>query len=201
LSAADWGALRISDADRDQISAVLDRHAAEGRLTMDELDQRLGTLYDARTRAQAAAVVADLPPLVAAEPSHHFHLGRERDLEPPPLPSWLASVGVADSPSPEPSRSRSPADQGTRAAVAVGAGKTVWAGDLENEIGHAFQAKRRAINAELEQARASGQADEVNRLNELLRDTKDMAASARQAASAGDRSTAKQLIARLRAGP
>ncbi|MGZ6135593.1 MAG: DUF1707 SHOCT-like domain-containing protein [Myxococcaceae bacterium] len=45
------GRLRISDADRNQISNVLGEHAAEGRLTIDELDRRLGVLYAARTRA------------------------------------------------------------------------------------------------------------------------------------------------------
>ena len=57
------GRLRISDADRDQISNVLGEHAAEGRLTLDELDRRLGVLYTAQTRAEVAPLVALAAPL------------------------------------------------------------------------------------------------------------------------------------------
>ena len=65
------GRLRISDADRDQISDVLAEHVAEGRLTFDELDRRLGVLYAAQTRAEVAPLVADLPLLAAPGDERH----------------------------------------------------------------------------------------------------------------------------------
>jgi hypothetical protein len=63
---ADTGGLRIGDADRDLVASLLTRHTAEGRLTDDELEDRIGVLYAAQTRAQARSVLADLPPLTAS---------------------------------------------------------------------------------------------------------------------------------------
>ena len=68
----------------------------------------------------------------------------------------------------------------------------------ENAIGHTFQATRRAINAELERANASGQSDEVRRLETCLRDAQKTAESARQAIAVGDRAEAQRLLAQLR---
>lgn len=55
------GHLRASDADRDQVADRLRTAAAEGRLATDELEQRLGATFAARTYAELAAIVADLP--------------------------------------------------------------------------------------------------------------------------------------------
>jgi hypothetical protein len=203
LRPGDPGALRISDADRDQISGVLSQHAAEGRLTMDELDQRLGALYAARTRAQAAAVVADLPALAAAEAPHHFHLGREHEHALRALPEWLVSNRQVDAGQHEPRSSPAAAGPPTappiptredRAAVR----KRARLRQDENAIGHTFQATRRAINAELERATSSGQSDEVQRLNDRLRNAQQTAEAARRAVAAGDRAEAQRFLARLR---
>src|SRR5436309_9732113 len=61
----DTGDLRVGDADRDLIASVLEQHMAEGRLSTDELDDRLGVLYRSQTRAQAKSVLAGLPLLAA----------------------------------------------------------------------------------------------------------------------------------------
>lgn len=53
--------LRASDADREQIADRLRRAAAEGRLLADELEQRLGQAFRARTYGELDAIVADLP--------------------------------------------------------------------------------------------------------------------------------------------
>ena len=53
--------LRASDSDRDQVSERLRHATAEGRLSADELDQRLGALYAARTYGELDALLADLP--------------------------------------------------------------------------------------------------------------------------------------------
>jgi hypothetical protein len=53
--------LRASDSDRDQVSERLRHATAEGRLSADELDQRLEALYAARTCGELDALLADLP--------------------------------------------------------------------------------------------------------------------------------------------
>jgi Domain of unknown function (DUF1707) len=52
--------LRASDADRERTADVLRDAAAEGRLTVEELDERLHDAYRGVTRAQLEALVADV---------------------------------------------------------------------------------------------------------------------------------------------
>jgi hypothetical protein len=53
--------LRASHQDRDRIVEVLRVAAGDGRLTAEELDQRLELALTARTYGELAALVADLP--------------------------------------------------------------------------------------------------------------------------------------------
>lgn len=53
--------LRASDADRDQVADELREALAEGRLTPDEHSERLDAVYAAKTYADLAPIVADLP--------------------------------------------------------------------------------------------------------------------------------------------
>jgi hypothetical protein len=53
--------LRISDAERHQVAEILREAAGEGRLDMDELDQRLEATYAARTYADLVPITLDLP--------------------------------------------------------------------------------------------------------------------------------------------
>ena len=53
--------LRASDAEREHHAELLREHAAQGRLTVDELDERLDRVYAARTLGELVPVVADLP--------------------------------------------------------------------------------------------------------------------------------------------
>jgi Domain of unknown function (DUF1707) len=55
------GALRVSHEDRDQVAEVLRVAAGDGRLTADELDERLERALTARTYDDLAALVTDLP--------------------------------------------------------------------------------------------------------------------------------------------
>ena len=55
--------LRASDTERERIIADLRDHAAAGRLTAEELDERVGAALAARTRRDLVALTADLPPL------------------------------------------------------------------------------------------------------------------------------------------
>ncbi len=53
--------LRVSDAERDATVRVLGDHAAVGRLTLDELEERAGQALTAKTRGDLAALTSDLP--------------------------------------------------------------------------------------------------------------------------------------------
>lgn len=53
--------LRVSDAERDAVAERLRQATAEGRLTPEELEERLGRALGALTRGELDAVVADLP--------------------------------------------------------------------------------------------------------------------------------------------
>jgi hypothetical protein len=53
--------LRASDADRDKVADVLREAAGDGRLSMDELDERLDAVYAAKTYAELVPITPDLP--------------------------------------------------------------------------------------------------------------------------------------------
>jgi Domain of unknown function (DUF1707) len=53
--------LRASDEDREQLIAELNEHAVAGRLSTDELEERLQTAYAARTTGELDALRRDLP--------------------------------------------------------------------------------------------------------------------------------------------
>ncbi|HET9170017.1 MAG TPA: DUF1707 domain-containing protein [Actinospica sp.] len=56
--------LRASHADRDRIAEQLRVAAGDGRLTMEELDERLDKALNAKTGSELAALVTDLPAVV-----------------------------------------------------------------------------------------------------------------------------------------
>jgi DUF1707 SHOCT-like domain/Cell wall-active antibiotics response LiaF, C-terminal len=53
--------MRASDADRERVANVLREAAGDGRLTMDELDERLDAVYAAKTYAELEPITHDLP--------------------------------------------------------------------------------------------------------------------------------------------
>jgi hypothetical protein len=58
--------LRAADADRERVANVLREAAGDGRLTMDELDERLDAVYAAKTYAELEPITHDLPDAGAA---------------------------------------------------------------------------------------------------------------------------------------
>lgn len=58
---ADRRHLRVSDAEREHAAEVLRRAAGDGRITLEELDDRLTAAYAARTYGELAAITEDLP--------------------------------------------------------------------------------------------------------------------------------------------
>ena len=61
--------LRASHDDRDRVVELLRVSAGDGRLTVDELDERLELAMTARTYGELAKLVADLPAAGAAAPA------------------------------------------------------------------------------------------------------------------------------------
>ncbi len=53
--------LRAADADRERVAALLRDAAAEGRLDLGELDERLGQVYAAKTYGELEPLLRDLP--------------------------------------------------------------------------------------------------------------------------------------------
>ncbi|CAA9505270.1 MAG: hypothetical protein AVDCRST_MAG30-2162 [uncultured Solirubrobacteraceae bacterium] len=59
-------AIRASDAERERVASALSAHAGDGRLTVEELDERTAAAYSARTLPELAALTADLPAIATA---------------------------------------------------------------------------------------------------------------------------------------
>jgi hypothetical protein len=87
-------ALRASDADRERTAAALRRHHVEGRLDTDELQDRLGRCYAARTEGELAALVADLPDV---EPAPRRRVAPGPGIGAPLLVIVLLAAAVAGS--------------------------------------------------------------------------------------------------------
>ncbi|MGE5288104.1 MAG: DUF1707 SHOCT-like domain-containing protein [Micromonosporaceae bacterium] len=73
--------IRISDADRDRIIGRLNHHFAEGRLTQQELDERVTATLNAKTFGDIRGVMADLPEPISVPP-------RPQRPPPPGAPPW-----------------------------------------------------------------------------------------------------------------
>ncbi|HLZ26713.1 MAG TPA: DUF1707 domain-containing protein [Chloroflexota bacterium] len=61
--------LRVGDADRQGAVAELQRHYVDGRLTSDELDERVAQTLKARTFGELAIPLHDLPALANTDPA------------------------------------------------------------------------------------------------------------------------------------
>ncbi|RZB20149.1 DUF1707 domain-containing protein [Streptomyces sp. F001] len=59
--------VRASHADRDRVVEVLTAAAGDGRLTAEELDERVGAALSARTMGELAALTGDLPVVAEAK--------------------------------------------------------------------------------------------------------------------------------------
>jgi hypothetical protein len=58
--------LRVGDAERDEVTTALHEHFAQGRLTREELDERLTAALSARTVGDLREITRDLPGALAA---------------------------------------------------------------------------------------------------------------------------------------
>jgi hypothetical protein len=53
--------IRVSDADRERVVDLLQRHTSDGRLSLDEFSTRVDAAQRARTHGELAVITADLP--------------------------------------------------------------------------------------------------------------------------------------------
>jgi DUF1707 SHOCT-like domain len=117
-------ALRIGDAERDAAATDLGEHYAAGRLTLDELNDRLDAVFSAKTLGQLTRIMADLPgPGRLAWRGAVPHLGWD------PAAFPCAHLGMAGTPWPaaslpdasrragEPAAATTPADRAGRFAA------------------------------------------------------------------------------------
>jgi hypothetical protein len=74
--------IRVSDADREQVTARLRDHYAEGRLTESELDERVSAALNAKTFGDLRPLMVDLPGPAPVPPQ-------------PPQPQWGGPPWVA----------------------------------------------------------------------------------------------------------
>ena len=100
--AARQGRWRASHADREQVVGALKAAFVQGRLTADELDERVGQALAARTYAELAALTTDLP----ADPA----------------PAREPGPAIQPAPARQPAPDRRPQNTASRRAVKAGAG-------------------------------------------------------------------------------
>jgi len=86
-------ALRASDAERERTATLLRDHAAAGRLTPEELDERLDAAYAARTVGELEALAHDLP--ATTGPSGQAGSGRRALERPGARERALHAIGLA----------------------------------------------------------------------------------------------------------
>jgi DUF1707 SHOCT-like domain len=76
------GHVRISDQERERAARDLREHFAAGRLSEEELSERLDAAYAARTQGELKALLADLPNLPATPQEQRAELlARRRHLQ------------------------------------------------------------------------------------------------------------------------
>jgi Flp pilus assembly protein TadB len=80
--------IRVSDADRERVADRLREHFAEGRLSADELDERIAAALSAKTFAELRRVTRDLPD---PDPAPAEGQGQGRPYPPP----WAGRRGFA----------------------------------------------------------------------------------------------------------
>lgn len=79
----------VSEAEQTTLVQALQRHVADGRLDLVEFDARAARIYGADTRAQARAVLADLP-LLDRPPSGRRSRRRHGETD-RVQPHWVAT--------------------------------------------------------------------------------------------------------------
>ncbi len=74
----DQADLRVSDQERERLVSEIREHFAAGRLSEDELDERVQAAYNARTASELNDVRRDLPKLPPTPTERHAELTERR---------------------------------------------------------------------------------------------------------------------------
>jgi len=72
--------LRVSDEQRERAASEIREHYAAGRLTDDELSERVQAAYSARTEQELRSALADLPKLPASPAQQKAELAARRSM-------------------------------------------------------------------------------------------------------------------------
>jgi uncharacterized protein DUF1707 len=84
--------IRAADGDRDQTAAILRNAAGDGRLTMEEFQERLSEVYTAKTYADLELLTRDLPDLPSSAAAQSYtdnYAGRQAG-----APTSTFAVGI-----------------------------------------------------------------------------------------------------------
>jgi hypothetical protein len=84
--------LRASDADRERVAEVLRDALAEGRLDMEEFEERLDATYKARTYGELAPLTRDLPSAGGGDFAPRVSMTKD----PAPSGSWAGRITGAE---------------------------------------------------------------------------------------------------------
>src|SRR5215469_1075753 len=87
--------MKASDADRDEVVTALSEHFQAGRLTTEELEDRMGNALSARTLGELDALTVDLPPCRPAKPAQQLNPQRRGHPELAVIAAVLAVLAVA----------------------------------------------------------------------------------------------------------
>ena len=72
--------LRVSDEQRDRAAQDIREHYAAGRLTDDELSERVQAVYSSRTERELSKLLADLPKLPASPAQQKAEIAARRSM-------------------------------------------------------------------------------------------------------------------------
>lgn len=93
--------MRASDGDRDKVAAALREHHAEGRLTLDEFNERLELVYLGKTMGDLRKLTVDLPdidlrshPATAVSPAKRSEAGNHEKGLRAAWASWATVVAI-----------------------------------------------------------------------------------------------------------
>jgi len=89
--------VRASDADRQRVIDLLRTHTADGRLTLEEFEERVGEALAARTQADLAHVLRELPVPLSARSTSSKPVERARRRRSLPTPALVALLVVVGS--------------------------------------------------------------------------------------------------------
>ncbi|RSN36013.1 hypothetical protein DL990_07635 [Amycolatopsis sp. WAC 01416] len=90
--------LRAADTDRERVVSLIQAAGGEGRLTLEEVEERLGTVYSTKYTDELSVLTADLPkpvpkrrPVVFGHPAVRAHLAVAVVLSVLLIVRWTAS--------------------------------------------------------------------------------------------------------------